>query len=32
MAEPARPGGMPIVFEHDLLYLGPFALPRTGSI
>ncbi len=32
MAEPARPGGMPIVFEHDVLYLGPFALPRTGSI
>ena len=26
----AQYGGMPFAFDDDLLYLGPFALPRTG--
>jgi hypothetical protein len=24
------PGGMPVAVDEDLLYVGPFALPRTG--
>lgn len=30
VTDPVLAGGMPIAFDGGLLYLGPFALPRTG--